>query len=267
MSGSLALVTGATGGLGGALSHALAQRGHDLLLVGRNKTRLDTLCSTIRSEYGGSVEGLRLDLSASDSIDTLLSACEDRPLRVVALAAASYAHGPLASLDPDQHAALLQCNVIQQAALVQRLLARLDQEGEGSMLVVGSLGALLPAPGHAAYSASKAWLHQLVSSVQAERGKSPVTLTLACPGGMATPMLLESPAWPVMKRSRLIRASVLSPTQAARQILLGMDRGRWRVVPGWINRATVLLCHLLPHGLAIHLSARIYPQQASTSSR
>ena len=261
MSGSLALVTGATGGLGGALSHALAERGHDLILVGRNQARLDTLCHAIRSQHGRGAEGLRLDLSAAESIDILLAEITDRPLRVVALAAASYTYGPFAALDPEDHTALLQCNVLQQAPLLQLLLRRLDQEGQGAMLVVGSLGALLPAPGHAAYSASKAWLHQLVSSVQAERGKSAVSLTLACPGGMATPMLLESPAWPAMKRSRLLRASVLSPADAAQKMLAGMERGRRRVIPGWINQATVLLCHLLPHSLAVWLSARIYPEK------
>ena len=97
-------------------------------------------------------------------------------------------------------------------------------------------------------------------SLQAERGKSTVHLTLACPGGMATPMLLESPVWPALKRSLLIRASILSAEQVARQILKGMDRRRLRVVPGWINRATVLLSHLLPHGLAIRLSAWVYPE-------
>jgi short-subunit dehydrogenase len=124
---------------------------------------------------------------------------------------------------------------------------------------------MLPAPDHAGYSASKAWLHQLVCSLQAERLRHPITLTLACPGGMATPMLLDSPAWTRLRHNPLVRASVLAPDRAARQMLAAMDAGRWLVVPGWINRATLLLCRFLPRALAIYLSGWLYrpdPDQA-----
>ena len=260
MSRGWALITGATGGLGGAIAARLAQRGHPLLLVGRNAQTLDAMRARLQHDAEVVVACIRLDLSTPRAAESLLAAVDGRPLSVVVLAAAAYACGRQAALPPEQHDVLLRCNVQNTARLLNGLLARLDAAGQGRMLAVGSLGALMPAPNHAAYSASKAWLHQFVVSLQAERRHHRVTLTLACPGGMATPMLLDSPAWPRLRRNPLVWAAVLSPEDAARQLLRAMDAGRLRVVPGRINRMILLSIRLLPHGLGIRLSAWLYGQ-------
>lgn len=258
MRGSWALVTGATGGLGGALARRLAQQGHALLLVGRRAERLRVLAEGLGQAHGVEVASVVIDLADEGAATQLLEQVAPRSLAVVALAASSYAHGPLAELSDAEHDALLQCNVVNTARLLRGLLEQLDARGQGRVLVVGSLGALMPAPQHAAYSASKAWLHQMVGSLQAERVGRPVSLTLACPGGMRTAMLIDSPAWSHLQANPLVRASVLSPEQAADQMLTALFRGRRLIVPGWINGATLWLSRLLPHWLGIHLSRAIY---------
>ena len=258
MSLGWALVTGATGGLGGALARRLAERGHDLVLVGRSAERLCSVSASLEADHPIATAQVVLDLSRPGSAEQLLSVVSDRQLDVVALAASSYAYGAYSALEVGRHDALLGCNVLSHARLLHGLLHQLDAQGHGRVLVVGSQGALLPAPGHAAYSASKAWLHQLVRSLQAERRSAPVTLTLACPGGMATPMLLQSPAWDILQHRWLVRAALLTPEQAARSMLAGLDTGQHLVIPGWLNRTIALVSCLLPPGLAVRLSVWMY---------
>jgi len=256
-----ALVTGGTGGLGGEICKSLLRLGYHLLVVGRDKERLSR-CSTTLSAHrinaNQCIVEVCVDLQHPQAVHDIMMSVGDKNLRTVILAAADYVYGTWNEIPPERHMQLIQCNIVTTANLMQRLLVYMDGLQHGQMLVIGSLGALMPTPYQAAYTSSKAWLHQFVAALQAERRNSCVTLTLGCPGGMRTRMLLDSPAWTRLRRYPWVRLSILSPQKVSAILLRAMFAKRYRIIPGKLNWCTAMFMQYMPHAIGILLGRVLY---------
>lgn len=252
---SWALVTGATGGLGSALANLIAAEGRSLILSGRDTARLESIAQRIREAHGVEVRAVSADLATDEGINALRRVSE--PLELVVVCGAAYHCGAVTDLNDAEFERLTACNVRNTGLLIRWAIESLKPNG-GGVLVVGSLGAFLPAPQHASYSASKAWLHQFVRSVQAESGNESVRITLGIPGGMATPMLLESPVWESMRHNPLARLTLMQPERVAVKFLAAVRRGRPVVMPGFLNRLACFCVRGLPLRLRLWVARRFY---------
>ena len=265
-----ALVTGATSGLGEAIAERLVIAGYHVMIVGRSAEALERASAGLsaRARYPHQrVLSVSVDLHQVGAADQLLKRAKDKALSVAILAAADYAYGAFTEITPERHEQLIQCNIIATARLIQGVLDQMDQQRRGRVLVVGSLGAMMPSPYQSAYTASKAWLHQFISCVQAERGRRPVTLTLGCPGGMKTPMLLNSPAWTRLRRLPWVRLSIITPQAAARILLRATFAGRLRSVPGILNGLTALSLRVIPHRVSLWLGRSLFGRQSALDNK
>src|SRR5690625_3603480 len=185
VSNTPALVTGATSGIGAAFVHALASRGHHLVLVARDAQRLESVAADVRSRYGVEVDVLRADLADRSQVDTVADriADPDRPIDTLINNAGFGIHARLAGTDtsPHEHGV----DVMIRAVLVLGAAAArsMRDRGRGRIINVSSTSGFVTMGG---YSAIKAWATSYSESLAVELRGSGVNVTALCPGWVRT---------------------------------------------------------------------------------
>ncbi|WP_395106413.1 SDR family NAD(P)-dependent oxidoreductase [Actinomadura sp. SCN-SB] len=224
----LALVTGATSGIGLAFAERLAAEGHDLVLVGRRKERLDEFAGE-HPEVG--VRVVTADLSRSDDIDEVARICANEPLTTLVNNAGVAHYMPLAELPADKAAELVGVKVLAPTMLTRAAVAGMQERGEGTIINVSGMIAFSgPAPHsqmprRAVYGGSLAYLVAFSQILSAELEGTGVRVQVVCPGVVATEFHerqgLDMSAVPRMTPDDVVTAS-----------LRGLELGETVCAPG-----------------------------------
>jgi short-subunit dehydrogenase len=253
MTRPVALITGASAGLGSALAHVFARNGHALVLVARRDAKLNALADDIAA--GGRARPLVIpaDLEAPDAALTLkaqLNRLDVEPDVVVNNAGFGLA-GNAAALDPAEQAGMVDLNV---RALTELSLAFVEPlaRHRGGILNVASVAAFLPGPGMAVYYASKAYVLSFSRSLHRELKPRGVRVTALCPGPVPTEFQARAGVRTEMYPALL----TLSAEQVAEAGYRALMRGRSVVVPGVANRLVATFAPRLPRGLVLAAVAR-----------
>lgn len=231
------LITGASRGIGAATARRLAAPGRELLLVARSADALEARCAEVR-EQGATAEFLAVDLAQSEGLAAVCRAIDPatRPVDGMVLNAA-VANG--VDFRETSRAAIqreVDLNYVAPATLLRQVLPAMVDRGAGRVVIVGSLTSMVPFPGNASYSASKAALSSLVRSVRMEVWRSGVHLGVVLPGYCRTQMTANT-------RTAL---PAMDPAQVADAIVRSYERRRDRVVPGFLNRIAAGLFSAFP---------------------
>lgn len=229
----IALVTGASSGIGEALALVCAQHHYDLILVARNQERLQTLAAQLNQDYGVDVLVKPCDLAEPGAVkllsEELLSA--GKQVDFLINNAGVLEHGAFFDVTPNDHQKILQLNAVALTAMLAHLLPTMVARGSGRVLNVASIGAFQPMPSVATYSATKAFVLSLSESLSEELKGTGVTVTVLCPGLTATKMLAgaqqKSPA--LLNIPNLVLADAY---EVAQQGFRGSLKGKTIVVPG-----------------------------------
>lgn len=252
VTGSTALVTGASSGIGEALARGLAERGADLVLVARRADRLEALREDLVAAHPAQrVEVVTADLSAPGAVTSLLESVASLGVVVDVLVndAGVGLHGHVAEQDPEEAVAMVDLNVTSLVELTTRTLPAMVAARRGAVLNVASTAAFQPIPGMALYAATKALVLSYTEALSHElRGTGVVALAL-CPGATETEFFSRT------GRKFLTRGRQ-SPQQVAQAALEGLAAGRRTVVPGRVNALGALLAPLAPRALVMAASAR-----------
>jgi uncharacterized protein len=185
MARRLALVTGASAGIGAALARAYAAHGYDVALTARRADRLEQLASEISLRFGVEALSLPADMAEAQAADQVLAALGEQG-RVVDALVNNAGYGLTGSYAgtswPDQ-AAQLQVMLTSVCELTHRVLPGMVEQGFGRILNVASLAGLLPGTaGHTQYAAIKAFLIRFSQSIHLENMRTGVHCTALCPG-------------------------------------------------------------------------------------
>lgn len=248
----LALVTGASAGIGTELCRVIAADGHDLLLVARREDRLHALAA----ELPGETYVFPADLADRGAATAVIAEAAriGRPIDVL-VNNAGFGHAdPFVDTPLDRMLGMVDLNVRAVVELTHRLLPKMIERRRGGILNVASTAAFLPGPHNAIYYASKAFVLSFSEALWEECRGTGVTVSALCPGPTAT----EFGAVSGMSRYRLFRAIArASAADVAAVGWRGYKSGRRVVIEGGRNRFGVAACKALPHRFLLPIVKRV----------
>lgn len=248
---AVALITGASGGIGADLARVFAQHGHDLALVARSVDKLNALSAELVDAGRPRPIVIACDLSAHDAADRVTEALTAENARVAFLVNnAGYGLvGPVADLDPREQLEMVDLNVRVLLDLTLRVLPDL-KAGGGKILNVGSIVSYMPGPGMAVYYATKAFVSSFSRGLTQELAGSGVGVTLLNPGLTHTGFQSRAGLTQVSGLRVVPGATSLSVAEAA---YAGMMAGRRVIVPGLFNKLGALILPLVPDAIILRL--------------
>lgn len=250
----LALVTGASSGIGADLALELARSGHDLLLTGRDTPRLDEVATRVRAA-GAVAEVMSLDLAASDAVTRLTAWVGARPLAVVVNNAGFGGSDPVAEADPAVISSMISLNVTTLTLVTRAFLPGLLERKSGRILNVASTAAFGPIPGMAVYAATKAYVLSFSEALAEELAGTGVTVTTLCPGPTATRFAERAD----VAGSSLFKTAMTSQV-VARLGFQAMLRGQRVRVTGAQNRVIAFASRLVPRALVTKAAKALMAQ-------
>jgi short-subunit dehydrogenase len=235
----VALVTGATAGIGLEFSHQLAGRGHDLVLVARDGARLEEVAGSLRASYGVGVEVLVADLVDRVGLARVEArlADRDRPVDVLVNNAGFGLKNRFLDNAADEEHAMLDVLVTAVLRLTHAALGPMAERGRGGVINVSSVAAFLP---RGTYAAAKAWVTSFSTWANGEYRSRGVTVTALCPGFTRTEFHQR------MGARRGSGFMWLEPEHVVRQGLADFDKGRALSVPGRHYRVIVAATKVVP---------------------
>src|SRR5258708_3236253 len=202
----LALVTGASGGIGAALARELARHGYDLVLAARGVAAMEALAVELR-QSGTAATVIAADLSRPGPAASLADEIAGRGLAIDVLVnnAGLGAAGRFARCDPARIGDMLQVNIVALTELTRLLLPGMIARGHGRVLLVASVAGFQPGPYMAAYFASKAYVLSLGEALAYELRGTGISVTVLCPGATATDFFAVAGAGNSLMARRLRR--------------------------------------------------------------
>lgn len=245
MNKGTALITGASSGIGEALSHRFAERGHDLIVTARREDKLKALAETLTSEHGTGVHVIACDLTQPDGPGELAGAVAALGVDVDILvnnAGVAYT-GNFQDLESNTVDMLLDLNIVSLTKLTHLFLPAMIARGAGRILNVGSVASFQPVPSMSLYAASKAFVLSLTEGLSEEVRGTGVSVTALCPGLTRTEMVesLQAEGIPAFMMS--------SPEEVAREGYEALMNREVIRVPGLANQAAVTWAKFQPRWL------------------
>ena len=246
----LALVTGASSGIGAALANQLAERGHDLVLTARSTEKLQALADELRARHGVAAHVFTVDFGLAGAADFLVQALDQAGLKIDVLVnnAGLGLAGPFAANDPATVREMVMVNVVALTELTRALLPGMLARRQGRILNLGSTAAFQPGPLMAVYYATKAYVLSLSQALWTELHGSGVTVTALCPGPVRTPFIERAGTG---DKRLLSMMQMQTADQVARIGLDALQAGRRVVVPGLMNKLGAVMAPLTPRFISL----------------
>ncbi|HWI73447.1 MAG TPA: SDR family oxidoreductase [Baekduia sp.] len=259
-SSTVALVTGASSGIGADLARDLAARGHGVVLVARRADRLEALAQELRDAHGVRAEALACDLTDPEALAALPGRIEALGLEVsILINNAGYGSaGQFVDLDVKAETDMVRLNceavVALSGAYVPKLVAR---EGGGAILVVASSAGMQPIPGQATYAASKAFALHFAEALHTELSHLGVAVSALCPGPIDTEFAQRAGLADAF--DNVPAFARVSSADCAKAAIDGLARNRRVIVPGLAIKGMTIGGRLTPRAVLLPLMKRFYP--------
>jgi short-subunit dehydrogenase len=251
MDKKLAVITGASSGIGYELAILCARDGYDLVVAA------DAAEIRVAAEYfrtlGVSVEAIEADLATREGVDTVVQAVADREVDLL-LANAGHGLGQaFLSQNFEEIRHVIDTNVTGTLYLIHTLGGRMKARGEGRILITGSIAGYIPGAFHAVYNASKAFIDSFAAALRAELKDSGVTVTCLMPGPTDTDFFERAE----LGETRLAQGRKDDPAEVARVGYDAMMQGEPDVVSGWRNKLQASLANLIPSSVLAEQHRRL----------
>jgi len=190
LSGKVAIVTGSTRGIGQASAEALAEHGAKVVISSRNQDACDQVAADINARFGeGTAIAVAASISHKDALQKLVDATLAAFGRIDVLvcnAASNPYYGPMAGIGDEQFRKILDNNIVANHWLIQMAIPGMIERGEGSVIIVSSIGGLRGSDTLGAYCISKAADMQLARNLAVELGPKGVRVNCIAPGLVKT---------------------------------------------------------------------------------
>jgi len=254
----VALITGASGGIGLELARLCAKGGHDVILVARNREKLDEISKYLSGMYGVRAEVIAADLTEPEAPQAIMGQLETLGLGVDVLInnAGFGGWGLFGRAELGRQLDMIQVNVVALTVLTRLVLPRMVSQRRGRILNVGSTAGFAPGPLMAVYYATKAYVISFSEAIDNELRGTGITVTALCPGPTRTGFAQESG----MVGSNLFGSpSVMEAAPVAAAGYAGMMKGKAIVVPGLANKLLIQSIRISPRW-AVRLITRWFQE-------
>lgn len=261
----LAVITGASAGIGAAFARKLGARGYDLVLIARREERLKALGEEIAALNHVHVRHMAADLTLGEDVDKIGEFIQKAPdLGLLVNNAGFGTMGYFFEVDVLSQDRMHKLHVLATMKLAHAALANLvpkAQVGTG-IINVSSVAAFGTSPQSISYSASKAWINSFTEGLAVElaANNSPIAVQALCPGFT----LSEFHDVVKMDRSRIPRSLWMTPDYVVRESLLGFSQKKLIVIPGWRYKILAGAMRTIPNSCMRHFTiaaARRYKQR------
>jgi uncharacterized protein len=251
MSNPIALITGASVGIGEQFARQLSERGHDVVLVARDGARLEALAKEVEGRRGAKAEVVVADLTDPRQLETVEARA--RTVDLLVNNAGFTTFGAFHTLDVDTEVREINLNVIALVRLTHAAASAMVERGRGGILNVSSLASFQPGPFNATYAATKAFVTSFTEAVHEDLRGTGVSVTALCPGFTHTEF---------QARANVPAGSVpgfmwQEAPEVARAGIEGVAKNRAVVIPGVANKVLGNFSSLTPHAITRRLSGMI----------
>jgi short-subunit dehydrogenase len=246
----LALVTGASAGLGEAFARAYAARGHDLALVARRAERLEALAAELNGRHGIQAFAIPADLAAYEAHVQVMEAVEaqGRDVDVLVNNAGFGINQSFTSVPWSRQRDFLMAMAVNACGLAYDVIPGMARRGRGSIINVASMAAFSPGvAGNSLYPGVKSLALKFSQSLDAEYRAQGLKITATCPGFTRTEFASAAGIQHIMDKEP--RFFSQSAEQVVEATIRGNERGRVVIIPGWHNRIAAMLLRGLPEPL------------------
>jgi len=250
----LALVTGASGGIGLELAREAVAAGYDVALVARGAGKLAEVAAELRGRRGEALV-VAADLADPAAPRAVVERLAGRPVDLLVNNAGFATYGRFAELDLERELSMIAVNIAALTALTRLCLPGMLERGSGRILNVASTAAFFPGPRMTVYYATKHYVLAFSDGLAAELAGSGVTVTTLAPGATASGFQARAGA----ESSHLFERHVLDAASVARAGLAGALAGKRLVVPGLRNRLQTQAARFLPYRLLAAAVGRTQP--------
>jgi len=220
------LITGASAGIGAVYAERFARRGHDLVLVARDRVRMEALSERLRGETGVAVDILQADLTEPADLAVVESRLrDDARIGVLVNNAGASASGGFLDQSPDAVGQLISLNITALTRLASAVAPRFAEAGEGAIVNVGSVVGLAPEIGMTVYGATKAFVLFLTQGLHLELGPRGVYVQAVLPSATRTAI------WEKSGRDVDSLPAVMETDELVDAALVGFDRRETVTIP------------------------------------
>jgi hypothetical protein len=254
----LAVVTGASSGIGETFARQLAARGYDLLLVARREDRLRALAADLTAAHGVHIEALPADLVSDEGRARVAARVQAAPgLELLVNNAGFGAVGIFSEASLDQQDQMHRLHVLTTLALTHAALRNSAIQEKVSrpkgIINVSSVASFAQSPSNVSYCATKAWMTSFTEGIAIELAVkgSPVHVQALCPGFTYSEFhdRIGMDRGPIPKQLWMTAGFVVSES------LRGFDRGQIVVIPGWRYKILVAFMKVMPNRLMRRIAA------------
>lgn len=233
-----ALITGASSGIGRDMARVLAKKGYNLVLVARDKEKLDELSKELKETNKIEVEVISMDLSIEQNCIDLHKSVKD--VDILINNAGFGDCGNFTKTDLNKELSMIKTNIVAYHILTKLYLVDMKAKNSGKILNVASIAGFMPGPLMATYYSTKAYVVRLSESIREElkKEKSNVQISILCPGPVNTNFNNVANV-----KFHMREASSQNVADFAIRKLL---KGKFYIIPGWDVKLAIFFSHFVP---------------------
>lgn len=248
------LITGASSGIGAVYADRFAARGHDLILVARNRARLDAVAETLSGRHGVTVQVVAADLASAEGLREVEAILKTEASITYLVNNAGFGSAaPLASASVDEMEQMIAINVTAPMRLTYAAVPRFTERGSGTIINIASIVAIGPEVLNGVYGGTKSFILAFSQSLLKELAGTGVTVQVVLPGATGTEF------WDIagLPASNLPKEWVMSAADLVDAALVGLDRGEFASIPSLMEGAEWEAWEAARQSMLPHLSSAV----------
>lgn len=238
------LITGTTSGIGKAFAEKFAAMGNHIILVARNRQKLEQQKLFLQNQYHVTVNFIAYDLTKEDAVDFIMKQLENWniPIDFLVNNAGFNECGLFSETDISKELKMIDLHIRFVTHLTKRILPIMEKNNHGHILNIGSTGSFIPSPSDAVYSASKAYIMSFSNALYGEYENTGIKITLLCPGATETEFARKAN----IEHTLLFKVAVMKPDKVVEIAYPKMIKGKRLVIPGLYNKLLVFFSKIIP---------------------